>query len=137
MFKGVFFTLLILFPLALAEEIIFKPTETSGSFLAEVTDPTNQWIFKNDNGYLGIMKFEQDGTISGYVSDYNEKYWRIENGALTILNKDKNPSCRFVQIFKDFAGKWHAQGLYIGSSNGWRHYIQEIWSNWLYILKIK
>lgn len=46
-----------------ADEVIFKP---SGSFLAEVTDPSKQWVFKNDNGYLGIMKFGQDGSISGY-----------------------------------------------------------------------
>lgn len=46
-----------------ADEIIFKPSD---SFLAEVTDPSKRWVFKSDDGYLGIMKFEQNGSISGY-----------------------------------------------------------------------
>lgn len=46
-------TLLTICPLSNAHE--GKSVDT---FLGTVTDPTNQWIFKNDNGYLGVMKFK-------------------------------------------------------------------------------
>lgn len=38
----------------------------SVSFTTAVVDPAQTWIFKNDNGYLGEMKLNPDGTIAGY-----------------------------------------------------------------------
>lgn len=46
------------------------------SFEANVLDTRQTWIFKNDGGYLGEMKFNADGTISGYHND-NERYWKL------------------------------------------------------------
>ena len=83
------------------------------------------WKFYNDNGLLGTIKFERDGTVSGYQNP-NEAYWKFDGGFLHILNEESVVSCKFVNTIMDHFGKWHLNGRFLLEDIapiGWEHYL--------------
>jgi acetyltransferase-like isoleucine patch superfamily enzyme len=57
------------------------------------------WCFFLENGHVGseFFSFLPDGTIGGYDND-NERYWRIEDGVLSLLDKDQEVSVTFDSV---------------------------------------
>lgn len=56
------------------------------------------WTFSHENGTIAseFLKFQPDGTVSGYNNN-NEKYWKIQEGLLSFLSND-----RIVTVTFDF-----------------------------------
>ena len=79
------------------------------------------WTFLNDDGLLGNIKFNKGGSISVYDSEH-ERFWSFDGMFLTVMNWKKQPNVKYVDARRDFYGKWHLQGMYIGNQ-GWRHYL--------------
>ena len=93
--------------------------------LDDVVEST--WKFYNDAGLLGTMKFERDGTISGYINP-NEAYWSFNGNILHIYSSDDVLSCKFVNTINDYFGKWHLNGRFLleitdPTLAGWEHYL--------------
>ena len=93
--------------------------------LENVLDST--WKFYNDAGFLGTMKFERDGTISGYQNP-NEVFWSFNGNVLHIYDSEDVLSCKFVNTINDFFGKWHLSGRFLLEVKnpvhyGWEHYL--------------
>ena len=94
--------------------------------LSDVVDST--WKFYNDAGYIGTMKFDRDGTMSGYQNP-NEAYWSFTGNVLHILTEDNKVSCKFVNTINDYYGKWHLNGRFLledqinENTLGWEHYL--------------
>lgn len=79
--------------------------------------------FSNDEGPLGMIKFEENGTIGNYTHD-NEKFWEFDGQCLTVINFDKTIRCKYAQAWKDYNGKWQMQALW-NKEKGHRHYLVE------------
>ena len=86
------------------------------------------WKFYNDAGFLGTMRLERDGTVSGYQNP-NEAYWKFDGFFLEFLTSDSHVSCKFVNTIRDHFGKWHLNGRFLLEDQineygpGWEHYL--------------
>ena len=80
--------------------------------------------FANDEGPIGIIKFEENGTIGNHLHE-NEKFWEFDGHCLTVMNHDKSKRCKYVQSWRDYYGKWQMQALW-NKENGHRHYLAEV-----------
>jgi len=83
----------------------------------------SEWKFYNDNGLLGVIGFNENGKITLYDNN-NERTWTIDTqGSLVIKRGDGVVSTKFVHAYRDYFGKWHLEGRFLLTNNGWRHYI--------------
>ena len=103
----------------------FSACENIRSDALHIDDILNEtWEYLNDDGFLGWMKFNVDGSISGWT-DANHRSWTFDGQYFTIFDSQKRLSTKFVHSARDFFGKWHLEGRFMLASNGWTHYLKQ------------
>ena len=80
----VFILLFVLCTLGFSQNILVQPDPTKITVDALVS---STWKFYNDAGFLGTMKLERDGTISGYQNP-NEVFWTFDGSFLHFITKN-------------------------------------------------
>ncbi|HPY86597.1 MAG TPA: hypothetical protein PLG34_01270 [Spirochaetota bacterium] len=78
---------------------------------------TINWTFGRTDGSIISEKiiFKRDGKIK-YSPSYNEVFWKIENGALTLMNGAKQATTVFDKIYKK-DGFWVMEGKFLFDKN--------------------
>ena len=90
--------------------------------VGDLTD--SSWEFFNDEGRLGVIKFDTNGNIYNY-DHHHERTWQLTtDNTLIVKDGDNQISARYNMKWRDYFGKWKM----IGATRevGWKHYLNEL-----------
>ncbi len=84
----------------------------------------SKWRLSNGDGDLGEFIFYKDGRFSMPTINWNA-FWTFDGKVLRLLNTDRSLNTRMHHFYRDFYGKWHIRGPYVGL-NDWEDVIIQV-----------